>query len=126
MKVVAVTLALLPLCACATIDTAHSPETVAADHALCISRGNSLGTPEYTGCRAELFVRHQREDAGRRAQSNANFMAAMAVMGGAGAAPIQATPTPTGFTKVCSYNTITGPRAITVPAVSLCPLLPPN
>lgn len=92
-----------------------------ADFKTCQARGFEPGSAAYRECRDGM-------DGERYAKRQAVAGALMA----AGQALRDTTPPgaqstiPSGFTKVCMYQTITGPRALAVSAVSLCPLLPPT
>jgi hypothetical protein len=94
-----------------------------ADFKTCQARGTGPGVPGYSACRAALDSLHAADR-----QVFAARMQAVSAMGQSlrdTNTPPPVESAPSGFTKVCTYNTIMGPRAITVSAVSLCPLLPP-
>lgn len=110
-------------------------ELATRDDAACQARGAKVGTEGYVTCRNLMT---QERTAERRLMA-ARLMVAGQAMKQAGAqmqaAQMQSTntgfnstpapPIPNGFTKVCRYNTITGPIAITIGAIELCPLTYP-
>jgi hypothetical protein len=121
----------LALAGCAT----GSPEQIAAqqavqidaDKATCATFGAAPGSDGFAACMVQVQSARRLEQQAAAADRRARMMALGAALQGTGAAMSAAAPAaPTGFTKVCSYNTIMGPRAITVGAMSLCPLLPPS
>lgn len=109
----------LALCGCAT------PEQIAAmDDAKCTSLGAPPGSEGYATCRlaADYYRRQEQANALARLQQASAIADAQAQAQAAQSAP--ASP-PAGFTKICTYSTIWGPRAITIGSTEICPIFPP-
>lgn len=93
------------------------------DDVSCTTAGYGVGTAEHDRC---VLMLEEQRTASRQLAAARLFAAGAAMQAaGGGYGVAAASTTPVGFTKVCTYNTITGPRAITVSSVSICPLTPP-
>lgn len=104
-----------------------SAEQIAAqDDYTCNNAGAAAGTPEHAQCRMLLYqqrVANRQAAAARMYAMGAAMQNASASMAPAAVATPYATPG--GFTKVCTYQSVTGPRAVTVGSTDLCPLTLP-
>lgn len=104
---------------------ASDAEIAQRDDASCSAMGAQIGTPAYVNCRAAMA---SQRAANRQLLAARLYAAGSALMDVAPPPQVEqpATPIPAGFTKVCTYNTITGQRAVTVGSLDFCPLLPPG
>lgn len=116
--------AVLAVAALALAGCASEADRNYADFKTCQARGFEVGSSQYWNCR-NAVVNERAAD--RQLLAARLYALGQAMRDASPPPPADTEPSvPVGFTKICAYNTITGPRAITVSAVSICPLLPPS